>query len=190
MTCYIPEHNIHLVDIGLLFDNVIETDIINSLKEYNLLLPKIKLKNQDTIKIIYHYVMFHICEYIKNTPKGKVILCLTDNETLNCEMFNYCDKIDLFKSLRTLFKRIQRIIPVVFTDLQGVSSIQDFCVGIQEGKGEYIEQLEIILADITRRHKIDYTLKDAKAFTSLYKLYFLNREYFNELKFKSTLAIR
>lgn len=190
MTCYIPEHNIQLVDIGMFFDKIIETDIINRLKEHNLLIPKIKLKNQDTIKIIHHYVTFHICEYIRNLPKGKVILCLTDNNTLNCEMFNYCDKLTLIKSLKTLFKKIQRVIPITFIELPGVASIQDFCEGIKSHKGECIEQLEKILADISKRDKIEYSLKEAKAFTALYKLYFLNREYFNELKVRSSLAIR
>lgn len=190
MQCYIPEHDILLVDIGILFDNVIEIDIINRLREHGLLVPRIKLKNPDTIKIIYHYVIYHICEYIKNVQKGKVILCLTGNELKNCEIFNYCSRNMLLNFLKTLFKRIQRNMPIVFADLSGICTIQDFCEGIKMHRGEYIEQLEKIIAKISKLRKTDYTLKNAKKFTIEYQLYLLSREYFNELKVKSALATR
>ena len=189
MNCYVSEHNLHLVDVGRLFDDVIETSIINRLKEHQLLLPHIKLRNKDTLKIIYHYVTYHICEHIKNITQGKVILCMGDND-LNREIFEYCDKNDMVKLLRTLLKKIQRIIPITFVELKGVNSMREFCDGILSGKGEYIEQFGQLLSKLSKRQKKEYSLKDAKRFTSQYELHFLNRTYFNQLKVKSSLAIR
>lgn len=190
MICNLPEHNLQLVDVNILFDNFIEIDILNSLKEYGLLTPKIKLKNPDIIKLIYHFVTWKICEHIKDNPKGHVVMCIMPNMPQSCEMLNYCSQEDLFKALNTLYKKIQRALPILFVELKGINTITDFCDSIKQGKGEYIEQFENILNIMRKRNKKVYTLKEAKEFTSQYKLHFLNKQYFDQLKVKSALMVR
>ena len=190
MICNLPEHNLQLVDVNVLFDDFIEVDILNSLKEYQLLTPKIKLKNPDIIKILYHHVTWKICEHIKNNPKGHVVMCIMSNMPVNCEILEYCTQEDLFKALNTLYKKIQRALPILFVELKGINTIIDFCDNIKQGKGEYIEQFEEILSTIKKRNKKIYSLKEAKEFTLQYKLHFLNKHYFDQLKVKSALLVR
>lgn len=190
MICNLPDHNLQLVDVNMLFDDVIEVDILNSLKEFDLLSPKLKLKNPDTLKLIYHHVTWKICEHIKNNPKGHVVMCIMPNMSATCEILEYCKQEDLFKVLNTLYNKIQRALPILFVQLKGISTITDFCDNIKQGKGEYIEQFEAILTTIGKRNKKVYSLKAAKEFTAQYKLHFLNKQYFDQLKVKSALLVR
>lgn len=190
MICNLPEHNLQLIDVNVLFDNFIEVDILNSLKEFNLLTPKIKLKNPDVLKLIYHHVTWKICDHIKNNPKGHVVMCIMPNMPATCEILQYCKQEDLFKALNTLYNKIQRTLPILFVKLNGINTITDFCDNIKQGKGEYIEQFESILTSINKRNKRIYSLKGAKEFTAQYELHFLNKQYFEELKVKSALMVR
>lgn len=190
MICNLPDHNLQLVDVNVLFDDFIEVDILNSLKEFGLLSPKIKLKNPDTLKLIYHHVTWKVCEHIKNNPKGHVVMCIIKNMPENCEILNYCKQEDLLKALRALYKKIQHALPILFVELDGISTITEFCDGIKQGKGECVEQFEKILSIMGKRNKNIYSLKEAKQFTAKYKLHFLNKQYFEELKVKSALMVR
>lgn len=172
-------------DIILLdFYNIIkkaETSIINQLFDYGLT-KKINLHNQDTKKIIYHNVIYQICEQIiKADPLKKKVIIVTEAKLRDTELAKYCELKEYIKFFKTLITKLQTILPIPVC-----RSMYD-AENTKNNTGESREIQACAQEAIKYMQNQSFSFQKIKKFAQKHGLIFLSSNYFNDLKIKQLL---
>ena len=188
-SCYIQQYNLTLIDLYSVVDDLIEAPFITACQEHGLLKKPLKF-NPDVTKLWYHNFILHICNQIMEVKNGQVVFCLPNKVSESLELRQYIRFRIMVKNIIIAAQRIANILPVTFLATFEYETLDKFCEGIKNNKGEAIDLLKSAINKVSKHKKKPYSLQAAKKFTAKYKLFFLNKEYFDQLKVKSLLSLR
>lgn len=161
----------------------IEINLLNDLRTFGLISDyQINLKNTDVRKILYHHVIYGICEEIKNiSGSHKIVLLVPEDFSNDHELFQFCIKEDFMGVIDTLFSKIINIFPFVVykTSMDLFNSSSD--------DGEVSEILNILYQIIQTKENKSFSFEKVKRLSDKFDLKFLSRDYFNDISIKSRL---
>jgi hypothetical protein len=168
--------------IFLKFEDIfksIEINILNDLNEYNLIKNNIiDLRNSDTKRLIYHYIIKQTCDkiiYYKSKYSFDVIITYNTIFDDKSEICSYIDCNKLYEQILRLIKKIESNLPIIFYKTPTFdSSYFD--------NGEGLDTIKIL----TERLGKNATGKKANfleisKFAEKNQLNFLKSSYFNKL---------
>lgn len=168
--------------IFLRFEDIfksIEIDLINDLNEYNLIKNNIiDLRNSDTKRLIYHYIIKQTCDkiiYYKKTYKYDVVIVYNSIFDENSEICQYIDCEKLYDQIIRLIKKIESHLPIIFYKISSFSS-EYF------DSGEGLDILNILTAKLSSNatgKKANFS--EIVKFAEKNQLIFLKSTYFNKL---------
>ena len=180
-----PEYKLGLVKFEDIFKQI-EVDLLNDINLYGLLKNnRIDLRKNDTKQLLYHHIIYNLCENIINIKKTyKIDVCIIYNKIIpeNSEICQYIDCNKLYSQLSQVINNIQSklYIPIYQVKLEINEDNKDI--------GEVIDILKIIITKVarmsTKKSEGFFKISD---FTKKYGLKFLNEEYFSKLSTKYLL---
>ena len=188
-TCYIPQHNLTLIDLWSVIDDLVEPPFITACQEHGLLKKPLKF-NLDVTKLFYHNFILHICNQVMNVKKGQVVFCLPNKISETLELRQYVRFRIMAKTVILAAQKMSKVLPITFLSIFEYETLDKFCEAVKDNKGEAIDLLKSAINTISKRKKRPYSLSAAKKLTAKYQLFFLNKEYFDQLKVKSLLYLR
>ncbi len=175
-------YNVCLVDCNSIFATNISDNIINDLYKYNLL--SFNIKNTNIKKLIMHYTIYELIEYIlKSNSTCKHILYFNNTQLPECSMLKFYNESDVLYIIQAILQKIKKILPInVYISKYSLAYLQHLIkTKCTDGN--------IILNDI-QSHKKDFTnftFNKAMLFSKRNDLKWLNREYLNCLSTKLLL---
>jgi len=187
---FLEPYNITLFNFIELFD-IIGTNILNNLYDYELIdetkKPPINLKQKDVKHIVYHNIIYTICNETINNTKNQTVIIVPKNLNKNSEVCKYCNYLELNKLVINLLFQVQKMLPIIIFFSEKGLDFEIFCDKCFWGKGEGRHVLHTILGICQTFNNKIYTFEKIKKFTKKYELTFLSNEYFNNLKIKQQL---
>ena len=187
MYIILPLQNIRIIDFSAIIIRNVETGLINDIDSFNLIKDgKINIKNKEVKRLLYHHIIFGLCEYILNIKsKQKVVVHYSALITPTKELENYINFIDLQSFLNSLIKKIKTMLPIKFliTD----DTFKHLKHEFKHGNG--------IKIDLTAqaKHAVDkfditkFNFNKARYFAKRYKLNYLSNNYFKQIKSKQLI---
>jgi len=104
----------------------IEIEILNNLNEYNLIKNNIiDLRNSDTKRLIYHYIIKQICDkiiYYKKKYSFDVIITYNNIFDEKSEICSFIDCNKLYDQIIRLIKKIESNLPIIFYKIPNYDS--------------------------------------------------------------------
>ena len=183
MFCYIPTHNLNLVDSQRFFVQAIQTDIINTCNLHGLIrYGKISLSNPDVKKIFYHFIITKCCDLILKTDAPCIFCLVKDNKENRGEIYNYVDADVFCLFLNKAIKKIGKMLSLHITEC--FCDISKLCEGIKNNKGEALDFVSSLLSSINKKKTANISLQKAKKFAKEYELNFIDRTFLNQLSLK------
>lgn len=179
---HIENYDFTIIDFNDLLINNIQSQIINSLHEFNLLDKSIN--NLSVKKFIFHYTIFSICEKLLNC-NTKSIVFFNNTQLDDCELTKYYTESEILTFFTNFLRRVDKILPIkIFISKYSIVYLNHL-IDTNDGKGQ-----TTINSMVSKINSLDigkYTFSDIKKFTKRYELTFLNRDYFNRLSTKLLL---
>jgi|GEM_PF-6018964 len=169
------------------FDNLlaeIESNCLNDLHQAGLIINyQLDLSNSDSRKIIYHHVIYGICEEIHRLKSvhHKVVVFPPEISS-NHEFLQFCSKDDFQNVLNSLTKRLQNLLPFVI-----YRSEENLFGNIDITDGNIRDLLGILSRKCQIKDNKSFTYEKIKKFSDKFDLNFLSREYFESIKTKMRL---
>lgn len=161
----------------------IEIGILNDLENFGLIHDfSVNLKNPDVKKLIYHNLLFGICEEIKTISKDKINALIVPPEiSSDHEISNFCD-IDKFYELTLKFvRRIKNHLPFV------IYMSQNSITSILEDEGRKSDMVAMIYDLYDKKQNKKYSLENIKQLSKKLDLIYLNQNYFNSVEIRSNI---
>ena len=175
-------YNLNVLDFNDLFIDNIQHEIINALHEYSLLEKSIS--NASVKKFFLHYTIYSICERILN-QKEKSIIYFNNTQLDDCEIKKYYKESDLLKTLNTILRRIEKLLPIkMYISKYSIVYLNHL---IEQNDGKAFTTINSMVSKINSIDISKFTFSEVKKFTKRYELTFLNRDYFNRLSTKLLL---
>jgi hypothetical protein len=187
MNLILPLHNIKLIDFSYIIRKCVETPLLNDLESYGLILDgKVNIKNKDVKRLIYHHVIYELCEHV---------LSIRGKERI---MIHYCNIIPPTKQLNsfvttlecqiffnTFVGKIKKMLPIKIMPIdQSFSSIRR---DIKNGNGESREAITQAQYIIDKFDIGRYTFTKARYFAKKYGLNYLSNNYFQKIRSKQLI---
>lgn len=185
----LKDQTLILVNFQKLFLRI-EKDCLNTLYKYNLVneeTQKIKLTNRDVRTLIFHHIVYGICEEVTNNLHNYRPVILVQNDVVypDSQFCNYCSCKELNQLILAFLNKLKKVLPVfIFYMPKSIDFNQ-----LHQEKGEVKELIALLQAGITHHEPNKYTFEPIKKFAKKYNLSFLSKDYFNQLKTK-TLIIK
>jgi len=186
----LTEHNLVLININDILA-IAEHNCLNEIYDYNLIDfendPKINLKSINVRRLIYHNVIYTLCEEVlKINNKSKTILFVPPNFNCSSQFKNFCDIENLNGIIHKILNQIKNKLPIpIFFSKEALDfgNLKDKCFRA----GEKQEVLFLLLHELQLFQNKSYSFEAIKKFTTKYKLTFLSTNYFDKLKTKQLL---
>ena len=176
----IDAHNLCLIDIKDILAQC-EVDILNDLGKFDLI-ENFKFQHQDTKKIIYHHIIYNICNIvIHHMTFNKIILVYNSSDVMFKELVDYASKQRFLSFQENTIKKIKNILPIKIVDLK--KSFGDIQKILSDGNGERIElinKLKEVSSTVDSFQKV-------KNFAKRYELNFLDNDFFHRVKTKNLM---
>jgi hypothetical protein len=176
-------YNISLINCNKVFADSISDNIVSDLHQFELLHSKIT--HSDTKKLLFHHIIYELCEAILKSDKNtKKILFFNYTQLIDCSILKFFDEVDIINVIKTVLERMKRVLPVRIYMSKYSLIYFDHLLTKRDGRGS------MLLNDIIKRFETEYktfTFSDIKKFTKKYDLTFLNTDYFNRLSTKLLL---
>lgn len=181
---HLPQYNLQIINFEKIYCEKFIKSFFDYCEQYNI--QNINLKNKDIKKLIYHNIIFNICEEIlHNKQKEKIIVyfntCLLPKTDLN----KYIHEEELLIFFELLLRKVSKILPVkVF-----ITSItfSYFYYSWKKNDAKGIEILYRIKAFSEKFNFERFTFQKIRMFSKKYGLTFLSNIYFNNIKSKQLL---
>ena len=187
MTIVVPSSNIKIIDFNSLFIKRIESTLLNDFESFGLIKNKsVNIRNKDVKKLIYHHVIYELCEYVLSVKgKEKIIVLYSTLVSPGRDIKHFISEADLQSFFNSFIVKIIKMLPIkifecpcTFSKLKG-----DIKNKTGEGK-ELINSMESIIYkfDISR-----YTFEKARSFAKRYELTYLSNNFFQKVKSKQLI---
>ena len=187
MTITIPQHNIKIIDFSGLFRRKIESEILNDIHSYGLIKDDcINIKNKDVKKLIYHHVIYGLCDYILSLRGKERIIVLYSTlvpPTKDLTKFIHIDDCQAF--FDGFIQKLIRMLPVKF--LCANTTFSKVRVDIRKQNGNSIDHINQAKSIMDKFDVSKYTFAKVRSFAKRYDLEFLSKTYFTKVKNKQLI---
>jgi len=163
-----------------------EYEIMKDLDQYDLR-ENIKYSNQNVKTVFYFYIIKRVCDVIINIKHGNRIVFFFNDECINRYDFSFCEFSSL-KSftdfVKSVVNKLNAILPILIyktCDICYDDILDNYTTGD-------IQDIMLTMSNM-RQNKSNsfFTFERAKKFIKQYKLTYLDKEYFNEVKVKALM---
>ena len=116
MDIILPLQNIKIIEFSTIFTKSIETDVLNELNSYDLIVDdNINIKNKDVRRIMYHHIIYGVCEYILTIKTRRKILIhyCTIIQPVN-QLNDYVSPPVCMDFFNRLIQKMSKILPIKF----------------------------------------------------------------------------
>jgi hypothetical protein len=176
----LPADKVVLIKFEEIFQNI-EKDLLNELLLYDLLKDNVlDLRKTDTKKILYHHVIYNICEIVikyKKTYKSDVCIIYNNIFTNKNEICRYIDCDKLHNQLINILNKIKNnlYIPIFKVKHEITQNNLEY--------GEVIDIIRIIINTLaTNSTKKNNNFLKTKEFVKKNGLIFLDETYFTKIQ--------
>jgi hypothetical protein len=181
MNIVIPIHGIKLIDFSSIFTNRIEPVILNELDSYKLITDNsINIRNKDTKRIIYHYVIKGLCDYVLSV-KGinKIVIVYSETVLPTKHLHKFTNPIDLQEFINNFISKISKMLPIRFLYLD--DKFKTIRQNIKNSTGDGDEVINRAKCIIDKFDISQYTFTKARSFSKRYGLEYLSNNYFKQI---------
>jgi len=141
--------------------------------------------SKDIKRLLLHHTIHSICNFFLKNKKGTPVI-------LYFEILGYFTKFHAFygesevnRYLHNIMLKLKKILPVRI--YIGSIPFEELKQAVDKNTGEGIDFLKTIEIHLTRYDFSKYTFSRIKQYVARYKLTFLSKDYFNQLKTKNLL---
>jgi hypothetical protein len=182
----LENYNIKIIDFNDYLDEI-GYQCINELYDCGLIENNTVNLNKPVVKrIFYHNTIHYICEQVLYN-KNKIAISFPSTFKRDQELYNYCNEEQLNKIIRTIMKKIEKMLPVLIIFQEKALDFGFLKDKIIRDEGEGSEYVLLLLEFADKIGNRNYTFEKIKKFSNKYGLNFLSYKYFNELKTKQLL---
>lgn len=187
MHLILPLHNIKLVDFSYIVRTRIETALLNDLESYGLIYDeKINIKNKDVKRLVYHHVIYELCEHILAIKGGQRVVihyCNTIPPTKETTSFVNLEELQEF--FNNFVNRLRQMLPIKI--LSTNTSFKLLKQDIKTGGGECHEIISQAQYIVDKFDASRYTFTKARYFAKKYGLNYLSNNYFKKIRSKQLI---
>ena len=176
-------YNLSLINCNNILSGNISYNLVNDLAEYGLLGSK--FSRVDCKKLLYHHVIYELCEAIlRDTNKKKHVLFFNNTQLDESPLTEFYSEEELIKQMTLILNKIRNMLPIKVYISRYSLPYFDHLLKSKSGRGQ------MLLNDIQKSTEKDFdkfTFSKVKSFTKRYELTWLNNDYFNRLSTKFLL---
>jgi len=181
---HLPQHNLQIINFEKIYSEKFIKNFFNNCEEYNI--TNISLKNKDVKKLMYHNIIFAICEEILHTRVNEKSIIFFSTSTLTkTDLNRYVSEEELILFFELLLRKLSKILPVKVYITS--NTFNYFIFMWKKYNAKSVEILQNIKAFAEKINYDRFTFKKIRLFTQKYGLTFLSDVYFNAIKSKQLL---
>ena len=183
MRFILPLHNILLLSLNDIFSTNCQINILNDLQKYHLIGKPIF--DKDIQKIIYHHLVFNICDKIIESENPDTIIVFSKTDQCVGDFTKFYSNEDITKFLLKFTQKIVKYLPIRIYTIS--SNFSNLCDSLNQNTGDsFLTANSIISFNNKFTDKLN-TFEKIKKFTKKFGLIFLNQDYFENIKTKQIL---
>lgn len=176
---YSISEDVNIIDLNVLFTERTYIEILNDLYKFGILNGVI---TQDVKRIIYHHVIYDVCQAYLNSPLKKTVVLFTPNQIDDCALFSYFKEEDIIGILLHIFNKIQKYLPIrCYLSKFSGNYIK---YNATSNHGRVLNAINCIRDISISSVKTENTFEGIKKFTKKYGLTYLNQDYFSKIAAK------
>ena len=162
-----------------------ENKILDDLYKFDLL-DDLSYQKIDVKRIIYYYIILHLCEaVIHRMTFNKIVVIYSEKDIDRTSLCKYCSKFRTASFLKNTLLKIGRLLPLrIYTSSESFDELKYI---LDHGNGERTETLARIQSCIGKRQV--NTFQNIKQFVKKYELTFLSEEFFHRVKTKNLMFL-
>jgi hypothetical protein len=172
-----------LVNFSYIFKDC-KDSILDDLDTYGLLYD-LNFKHADTKRVFYYYIIKEVCDSIINTKSNnKVVVYYNEDDLLDDNIFvreGWCNNFRFKAFFNTIVKKINTLLPIKIHISETTFNEFSDCFNNQLG------DTRGVIKSLNKPKHSGGNLLKIKTFTKKYKLTYLDKDYFNQLKVRSIM---
>lgn len=184
MKLQLIEHNITLID----FEDIHKTydhNLINKLHDLQLLNSDFK-KNKDIRKLLYHFTIKGVIDYINSTVTNtKLVLYFNNTQFYESPIIEYINEHDYLDILTKLLIKIRNLLPIKITITHKSLTYFKHLLDINDGRAK--STVTKLYSTINKFNIEKFTFEKIKKFAKNNDLTFLSNKYFEDIKTKQVV---
>ena len=183
----LDNYGLHVVNFESIFTAAYK-QIVKDLILYDKF-TDLNIRNQDTKKIYYYYIVKTLCDYVSNVNTSNRVVVFFSDKDIKCD-FKQCtnkrtrkgttkdSRSEFILFMNRFFKQIKNILPIkVYTSNVKFNTFVQY---YNTNKGKYTE-----IVNILRTSKASPTnMEKFKKFTQKFGLTYLTKHYVNNMRIK------
>lgn len=180
-------HNITVLDFNSIFNQYIETDLINDLDKFGLIKDdKINIKNKDVKKFFYHHIIYGISKfYLESKIKNKSIIFYTESAPVGKEILSMSSTSELQSFMDKTIVKISKLLPLKwFID---TDTFDMLVASVKEDSGSSTDVINRLRHTVYKYDTSKFTYARAKSFAKRYELNFLTSNFFQKVYAKQLI---
>lgn len=163
-----------------------EHAIIEDLHKYDLL-EKLNMRNADTKKVLYHHVIYNLCETVMMTRSASKIVVYYNMDNISLQLFKYSTRTQVVNFINTLIKRVSGMLPIkIYSNSEDYDVFVDRCC---QDAAERKSRASLVDQHLNDLRDKSFDFEKVKKFADKYQLHYLSRQYFTDMKVKSILFL-
>ncbi len=181
MKLQLVEHNITLID----FQDIHKTydcELVDKLHDLQLLDKNFK-KNKDIRKLLYHFTIKGIVDYINSTKfNTKLVLYFNNTQFYESSILEYVHEDEYLDILTKLLIKIRNLLPIKITI--SYKSLSYFKHLLDNNDGRARSTCTKLYSIVSKFNIEKFTFEKIKKFAKMNDLIFLSNSYFEDIKTK------
>ncbi len=137
--------------------------------------------NSDAIRIIYHYTIKGVIDYINSVnSNNKIVIYFNKTQFYDSIIFNQVDYDSYMQIIINLFNKIKSILPIkVVVSCKSLAFLQEL---VSKDDGRAMSTIIKIYHTVSTFKVENFTFEKMKKFASKYDLTFLHSTFFNNVQ--------
>ena len=177
MEFQILQHRLYLVNFEELFKNNIEAKIVDDLEKYKLLGG---ILTKEKKSFFYHHIIYEICKFILFKKTNNKIVIYFTHSYENLELFKYFKEKEVIKIIQKVVVSIRKYLPIRVFESSYPFHYFIHLYGKEDGRA--IEIINSIKGECNEFGHKKHNFSQIKQFSITHNLYFLNNQFFNDIK--------
>ncbi len=186
MSINLPIHNIRILDFNTIFTKYIEPNVLNDLHDYGLIKnDRINVKNKDVKKIMYHHIIYGLCDYVlRIRGKHRIVIYYCYRVIPGKDLVHYTDFNHVQTFLNKFVLKLIKMLPIKFMYEDVTFSVLRNSIKNDGSHAELINSAN----DIIENFDVStYTFSKIRYFVKRYELHFLSNTFFQKLHNKQLI---
>ena len=180
-------HDITVLDFNSIFNERIETELINDLDKYGLIKDgRINIKNKDVKRFFYHHIIHGLTTFfLESKIKNKCIIQYTTLAPAGKEILTMTDTPELQDFLNKTVIKISKLLPLKWY----ISADTFNCLAriIRKKSGNSSDVINRIKFSVDKYDISKFTYTKARTFARRYGLEFLTNNFFQKVYSKQLI---